>query len=639
MTSLTTVARTPEEASSSSPLVGRTVVWGCTAGGSSMVVHLALLLILGLLVTPQITRDPVQIVVSKLEPTREPEDFPTRLPVDTKPSVTLNPYVPPTGGFGPDIDSSKSDLIGNLRQPSIASSVVNVANSPSVEVGVMNMLHGPRGRFVMDVPEGTPGDPLAAVRDYSDAMDRITQEILNRLAQRKLLVVWLFDESESMQDDRAEISARVQRVYQELELSATADGDALISSVMSYGAGVSLHTKQPTSDHRKVEAAIAGVPNDPSGKEMMCRAIQAAVAQHQSIAQHSGRQLMCILVTDESGDQATNFSDLEPTIAAARAAHCPVYILGREAVFGYPYAHLRWVDPDTKISFWLRIDRGPETPYPEQLQIDGIHRRYDAHPSGFGPYEQARLARQTGGVFFLLPSPEANLWRRDDRVYDADAMRPYLPDLSARGDYAAERDKFPMRAALWKVITDLNPYLPPRGAMVQVRFWDWPIEPAAFVREAEINVKKAKTLEQYFAAAQRELEKVRPLRDRDPSLRWRANFDTTYAQTIAYQARLREYVAYITAFAATPKAIKNIHGPARPTNAWDGAYVARTLVNDPDTKALRERATELYRQTLKDHVGTPWAARAEFELARGFGIDLREDYEDPRRSSVRVPEQ
>ena len=73
-----------------------------------------------------------------------------------------------------------------------------------------------------------------------------------------------------------------------------------------------------------------------------------------------------------------------------------------------------------------------------QLQVDGIHRRYDAHPSGFGPYEQARLARQTGGVFFLLPSPEANLWRRDDRIYDADAMRPYLPNLAARGDYAAE---------------------------------------------------------------------------------------------------------------------------------------------------------------------------------------------------------
>ncbi len=637
MTSSTTVARTFEEISPSSPLVGRSVLWGCTAGGSSMVVHLAILLVLGLLVTPQITNPKSQVTTFEVEPPRTPEDFPTRLPVDTKPSATLNinsaacyayhkkPWVDPVTAVG--------------RQPMMLNCFARVANAPSPEVGPVNVFRTSKSEMIANVPEGTIGQPLASVQGIDDAMDRITQEILNRLAHRKLLVVWLFDESESMQDDRADISARVHRVYEELKLSGTADGDALISSVMSYGAGVSLHTKQPTSDHLKVEAAIAGVPNDPSGKEMMCRALSAAVAQHQSIAQQSGRQLMCILVTDESGDQTTNFSELEPTIAAARAARCPIYILGREAVFGYPYAHLRWIDPETKISFWLRIDRGPETPYPEQLQVDGIHRRYDAHPSGFGPYEQARLARQTGGVFFLLPSPEANLWRRDDRIYDADAMRPYLPNLAARGDYAAERDKFPMRATLWKVITDLNPYLPPRGSMVQVRFWDWPIDPAAFAREAEINIKKAQALEGYFASAQRELEKVRPQRDRDPSLRWRANFDTTYAQTIAYQARLREYVAYITAFTSNPKAITNVHGPARPTNAWDGAYIVRTLVNDPETKALRERATELYRQTLKAHVGTPWAARAEFELARGFGIELREDYEDPRRSTVRVPEQ
>ena len=634
MTSSTTVARIPEETAPSSLLVGRSMLWGCTAGGSSMVVHLALLLVLGLLVTPQITRQPVIIVCPGPDAVIPREIIPTRLSKEIRPATELSPPFKGSWTNSPGYVPPKINA-----KPRLTPVLARAMHVRGFDVGPVNVFRNSKAQIMESVPEGTTGEPIAVARNYDEAMDRITQEILNQLSQRKLLVVWLFDESESMQDDRADISARVHRVYEELKLSGTADGDALISSVMSYGAGVSLHTKQPTSDHLKVEAAIAGVPNDPSGKEMMCRAISTAIAQHQSIAQQSGRQLMCILVTDESGDQTTNFSDLEPTIVAARAARCPIYILGREAVFGYPYAHLRWIDPETKISFWLRIDRGPETPYPEQLQFDGIHRRYDAHPSGFGPYEQARLARQTGGVFFLLPSPEANLWRRDDRIYDADAMRPYLPDLAARGDYAAERDKFPMRATLWRVITDLNPYLPPRGSMVQVRFWDWPIESMAFAREAEINIKKAQVLEQYFALAQRELERVRPQHDRDPSLRWRANFDTTYAQTIAYQARLREYVAYITAFITNPKAIKNIHGPTRPTNSWDGAYIARTLVNDPETKQMRERATALYRQTLKDHVGTPWAARAEFELARGFGIELREDYEDPRRASVRVPEQ
>ena len=63
------------------------------------------------------------------------------------------------------------------------------------------------------------------------AVDRITQEILNRLAKGKVLVVWLMDESQSMEDDRNEIATRIDRVYQELGLSAAARGDALQTAV------------------------------------------------------------------------------------------------------------------------------------------------------------------------------------------------------------------------------------------------------------------------------------------------------------------------------------------------------------------------------------------------------------------------
>src|SRR5262249_42096136 len=141
----------------------------------------------------------------------------------------------------------------------------------------------------------------------------------------------------------------------------------------------------------------------------------------------------------------------------------------------------------------------------------------------------------------------------------------------------------------------------------------------------------------YFRQAQVALEKVAPQRNRDPSLRWRANYDTTYAQLIAYQARLYEYNEYLKAFMTTPKPIKNELGPNRPTNAWDGRYIKRTLVNDRKVVEMRERSLEFYRQIIKAPPGTPGAAGAEYEIGRGFGIDLIEDYEDPRRSGVKVP--
>jgi len=39
----------------------------------------------------------------------------------------------------------------------------------------------------------------------------------------------------------------------------------------------------------------------------------------------------------------------------------------------------------------------------------------------------------------------------------------------------------------------------------------------------------------------------------------------------------------------------------------------------------------------KDYPGTPWAARAQEELARGYGIELGEEYWDPRSRGVKVP--
>ena len=35
-----------------------------------------------------------------------------------------------------------------------------------------------------------------------------------------------------------------------------------------------------------------------------------------------------------------------------------------------------------------------------------MHERWDEQPSGFAPYELARMAKDTGGIYFLLPSEE-----------------------------------------------------------------------------------------------------------------------------------------------------------------------------------------------------------------------------------------
>jgi hypothetical protein len=448
-----------------------------------------------------------------------------------------------------------------------------------------------------------------------------------KLLKGDVLVMWLFDQSESMKDDQEEIRQRIDRVYAELGITEAAKGDALLTSIGSFGENFMMHSKKPTHDIERIRAEIGQVPIDASGYENMCPAIGLMINQHRKVATSGKRLLMLIVVTDESGEQENNRANLELAVAEAKDAHCPVYFLGREAVFGYPWVHMQWVHPQTGGVHWLPIDRGPETGFVEQLQTDGFRRRYDAHPSGFGPYEQCRLARESGGIFFVLPSPEVDLVQRDDRKYELQALRPYLPDLGPRADYIAARDASPLRTALWQVINDLNPYRPDRGSVLEMRL-QFSADPSAFAAEAQAELRKTEQYVKYLHAAEQGLESIQSRRDNEPSPRWRANYDLLYAQVLAYKVRLYEYGAYLTDFMRKPKEVPFRKEPNLTLGRWDMAHRQETITGDL-TRGHIERSRELFQRVLADHAGTPWAARAQWDLARGFGIELQEVYYPP----------
>lgn len=596
----------------------------------STFVHLALIIALGLWVLPSIVKPEFADLEAAV--TTRPDELLNQVletKVDPSKQLSLTNSAPTVGA------SAGGSGFEGISQPTYDRSVAAVGDMPSVSIGELSEFSAPGNHFAMDLPEGTLGEPQAVVDSYQQAMDRITQEILQMLSKGKVVVIWCFDQSESMKDDQKEIRDRIERVYAELGLASEAQGDALWTAVTSYGGDFKVHTPKPTSSLEEIRAAILDVPVDPTGKEVMCGAVGKSIASFHKYATSGRRQMALILVTDESGDEQDNYENLEAAIKEARDTRTAIYAMGREAVFGYPYVHMNWVDPATQIPFWLRIDRGPETPLPEQLQIDGFHARWDAHPSGFGPYEQVRLAQQTGGVFFMLPSPEVNLVARDNRKYELEAMRPYLPDLSPRMAYVKEREKSELRSTLWKVITDLNPYNKEAAkyCTVQVTF---PIDPQAFGQAATENQQKAVTLLQYFTQAQKTLEKIKPKRSREDSPRWRANFDLMYAQILAYKVRIQEYGVYLGEFMKRPKLIKNPLGPTKKTTHWDLTTRAELLTGDK-TKDDREQATLLLQEIIKEHPGTPWAARAQWELNRGFGVDLHEAFYDSRRGSIKVP--
>ena len=109
-----------------------------------------------------------------------------------------------------------------------------------------------------------------------------------------------------------------------------------------------------------------------------------------------------------------------------------------------------------------------------------------------------------------------------------------------------------------------------------------------------------------------------------------------YAQILAYKVRIQEYGVYLGEFMKQPKVIKNPQGPKKKTTHWDIRTRKEMLIPDK-TKDDREQATILLKEIIKEHPGTPWAARAQWELNRGFGVELIEAFYDPRRSTIKTP--
>ena len=353
-----------------------------------------------------------------------------------------------------------------------AAEAVAIEPERAIEDPDFNVRIAPRQMFASDRigddlgETSIAGEVGAVVEGYGAALGRLTQELMRLMRSQRLLVVWLFDESGSMKDDQEEVKQRIDRVYQELKLvdaepargsTRTKSGtgrDVLLTAIASFGAGFHIHTRQPTSDVTQLLQAIDRIPVDDTGLEMQCGAVLQAMERFGGTVR-GGRKLVLIVVSDESGDDGLRVDEVR---TRSRTLRSPIYVLGREAVFGSLYAHVRWKHPETGSLHYLPIRRGPETPFAEQLQYDGFRKRRDAHMSGFGPYEQVRMARDSNGIFFQLPHEQENLNDWDGRKFESLALKEYLPSLDSRREYIESRDGSEFRKALWDVISLLNPY-------------------------------------------------------------------------------------------------------------------------------------------------------------------------------------
>ncbi len=601
----------------------------------SLVIHGALLGSLAFMRFGLMQDTPDVQVETVFSEERQQEEFTQELDIDTAVSQNLSVMAggvqtTAIGAASATAAQTKIEKSDKLREPEFRYNIGEISTPGLDTIGD-------------DLGEGeVAGEVGAHVDGYGTAMSRLSQELIRMMRTQQVIACWLFDESNSLKDDRREIRDQFHKIYEELNIASEQASQSklgkfhsLETMVYSFGEGLHPLTAKPTANLDEIRAAIDKVPVDETGNENTFQSISKVLDDHGKAAARSGRKLVVIVLTDETGDDE---GMLEDVIAKAQLIKSPVYVLGREAIFGYPFAHVRWINPESGIHHWIRVNRGPETAFPECLQYDGFRPRYDAYSSGFGPYSQVRLVRETGGIYFLLASDEEDLVGRSvheqlQRRFDALAMKEYEPLLVERREYAKLRDQSDFRKGLWDVILTLNPHI---DDQLIIRWHHYPLANEEFAVEGKMQFDKALRAMTKINQQLEKLDRIKPLRAQESEQRWRAAFDLLYAQLLAYRVREFQYLL------AMDQHVKTDPKPKDPkSNYWDLDYtktmlqpdetqVKRTKVDVEELEKQRTRALEMYDVVIKEHPDTPWAMVAAEERRLGFGMAFHDRFWDPR---------
>src|SRR5207253_6600791 len=149
-----------------------------------------------------------------------------------------------------------------------------------------------------------------------------------------------------------------------------------------------------------------------SGDEMTFHAVIQAAKEYSKYRGREGsdndRNVMIVVFTDEAGSDITDPQfGVDAAVRICKRHQMPVYVVGVPAPFGTKETQVKWVDPDPKFDQtprWGVVDQGPETLFPERLQLSftGSKDEEESIDYGFGHYALTRLSYETGGIYFTV---------------------------------------------------------------------------------------------------------------------------------------------------------------------------------------------------------------------------------------------
>lgn len=597
---------------------------------ASLVFHLGLLLALGLVPLLLKQDDRAISFVSANEEIEQEEELkiPEEFYMNDRPTAEIGANSVSETEMAMSAAEVLSD-VSNVPSPSELAPVEIARIEINNAVEVATALHIDNLPVRGAAGEGTTG--------AMGAIDRLTQDILRSLEERKTLVVWLFDQSGSLTRQRKEIHDRFDRIYEELGVIEASgnpafkkhDDKPLLSSVMAFGDKVEYMTDKPTDNITELKEAVSSIKLDETGTERVFSAIYIAADKYKKYRMQSPyRNVMLIVVSDEVGDDVAG---LDKTVNLCRRYEMPVYVVGVPAPFGRKEARVKWVDPDPNFDQtpqWGRVDQGPESLLPERVNLrfaDGEDP--DPIDSGFGPFALTRLCYETGGIYFAV-HPNRNVNRQVNsretaafsahlkNFFDPEVMRLYRPDYVSSQEYMRRVNANKARAALIKT-----------AQLSWIGQMDTP--QTRFVKRSEAELgnelteaqKAAATLEPKLASLYATLELGESDRKKETSPRWQAGYDLAMGRVLASKVRTETYNAMLA------QAKRGMKFKDEKNNTWNLKASDEVSVGSQLAKAAKS-ATDYLQRVIDEHPGTPWAMLAQRELATPMSWKWEESFTD-----------
>jgi hypothetical protein len=592
------------------------------------------------------------LLATILMPREQPPEL--RISAETEDEIEISdPVVPeiqfddaPQEELGADSDDSLELAASEAPEISDFNEDAIEIDMPTMDIGEIltddDLISASAEEFSSIPVRGSVGESTTGA---SGAVDRLTQEIVNSLAERKTLVVWAFDQSASLIRQREEIVQRFDKIYEELGMLEAAgheaflnhEDKALLTQVCGFGSTFNAMLDDPTDNLADIKEAINAIPRDDTGLEYVFSSVIAIADEYKDlrkIKRSTGereRNVMIVIVSDEAGD---DMDKLDQAVATCKKHEIPVHVIGIPAPFGRQVTEVKWVDPDPQFDQspqFAPVSQGPESVMSERLKLEftgGDFEDLERIDSGFGPFALTRLCYETGGIYFAV-HPNRRVGRRVrigetaaysaslEYFFDQASMRAYKPDYVSVKTYMGRLNKNKCRYSLVQAAQASK-----TGALQSPVLRFPKLNEANFANALRLAQRSAAILEPKMHQLYSILKNGEADRARETSLRWKAGFDLAYGRVIAAKIRAESYNAML----AMAKTKLKFQDPKN--NTWVLVPADSISTGGQDAK-LAAKAREYLTRVVDEHPGTPWAMLAKRELETPIGWEWQEDFTEP----------